>query len=63
MKEKRWDIFITDIEQVQSEKNPFTLRCMPYQTIQRHSGEVRRWNRCVSNAESISGSLLVPSKT
>src|SRR5947208_16513711 len=52
-----------DIEQVQNEKKPFTLRCIPYQTTPRDSGEGRRWNRFVSNAWIISALLSLLSRT
>src|SRR6266487_5103745 len=51
-----------DIEQVQNEKKPFTLRCMPCRTTQPNSGEGHRWNRSGSNVGIISDSSCLSSK-
>jgi len=53
---------IADIEQVQNEKKPFTLRCMPCRTTQPNSGEGHRWKRSGSNVWIISDSSCLSSK-
>ena len=49
-----------DIEQVQKEKKPFTLRCIPGRTTLRDSGEVHRWQQSMSNVWITWGCLLLP---
>lgn len=41
---------VADIEQVQNEKKPFTLRRIRDETTPHDSGEGHRWNRSESNA-------------
>ena len=46
-----FDPYVTpDIEQVQNEKTPFTLRCMLCRTTPHEAGEVHRWNRSTLSA-------------